>query len=112
MIGSETFIIVALRCTENSTPCSCASRISRAEEGVQRGGAHDRRVDDLAGLHLQPVLEHGGRAVGADVLDAQRRRGVERHRRLGVAEVALGHRRDVALGVGAQAPIEWGCFLA
>jgi hypothetical protein len=30
MIGSLTFIIVALRCTENSTPCSRASATSRA----------------------------------------------------------------------------------
>ncbi len=27
MIGSETFIIVAFRCTENSTPCALASAI-------------------------------------------------------------------------------------
>ena len=70
------------------------------QEGGQRSGAHDRRVDDLAGLHLQAVLEDRRRAVGRDVLDAQRRGRVERHRRLGVAEVALGHRRDVAARVG------------
>ncbi len=29
-IGSDTFIIVALRCTENSTPCALASAISRS----------------------------------------------------------------------------------
>ena len=49
MIGSETFIMVALRWTENSTPCALASAICCGEERVQRGAAHDRGVDDLAG---------------------------------------------------------------
>ncbi len=30
MIGSETFIMVAFRCSENSTPCAFASSIWRA----------------------------------------------------------------------------------
>ena len=70
------------------------------EEGVERRLAHHRGVDDLAGEHGQPVLEHGARAVGRDVLDPQRRRLRDRDRRLRVPEVAVGHRRDVRLRVG------------
>ena len=40
MIGSETFIIVALRCTENSTSSALARAICSVEELAQRGDAH------------------------------------------------------------------------
>ena len=72
----------------------------RGQELLQRGAAHHGGVDDLAGEDLEPVLEDGRAAVGADVLDAQRRRRVDGHRRLGVPEVAVAHRRDVRPGVG------------
>ena len=40
------------------------------EEGVAaRATSHEGGVDDLAGEHRQPLLEHRRRAVGADVLD-------------------------------------------
>ena len=55
MIGSETFIIVALRCTENSTSSALARAICAVEELVERGGAHEGGVDDLAGEDLQPT---------------------------------------------------------
>jgi hypothetical protein len=100
MIGSETFIIVALRCTENSTPCSLRVRDLLGPGTPAAPPAHDRRVDDLAGLDAGSPSLSVGRAVGADVLDPQRRRRLQRHGRLGVAEVAVGHGRDVALGVG------------
>ena len=41
------------------------------EERVERAPPHDGRVDDLAVLHRDAVLEHGHRAVRGDVLDAQ-----------------------------------------
>ena len=34
MMGSETFIIVALRCSENSTPCAFASAICSATKAA------------------------------------------------------------------------------
>ena len=51
MIGSETFIIVALRWTENSTPSALARAICGVEELVQRGHVQRGGVDDLAGQH-------------------------------------------------------------
>ena len=71
MIGSETFIIVAFRCSEKSSPCSLASAICSCQERIERPGAHHRAVDDLALQHLDAALEHGRRAVGRDVLDPQ-----------------------------------------
>ena len=51
MIGSETFIIVAFRCSENSTPCRFASSICASTKSAQRARAHHGRVDQFAGLH-------------------------------------------------------------
>ena len=75
MIGSETFIIVALRCTENSTPSALARAIWAVEELAQRRHPHDRGVHDLAGEHRHRL--RGARSSmpsSADQLDAQRRR--------------------------------------
>ena len=44
----------------------------RGEELAQRGDAHDGGVDDLAGEHRDGLAQHGGGAVVADQLDAQR----------------------------------------
>jgi hypothetical protein len=51
MIGSETFIIVAFRCSENSTPLALGVGDLLGEELHERRGAHERGVDDLAGEH-------------------------------------------------------------
>ena len=67
------------------------------EERHERALAHDGGVDDLAGEHLDRRLEHGHRTVGSDVFDAQVVGLLEGDRALGVAEVAVGHRRDVRL---------------
>ena len=48
MIGSETFIIVAFRCSEKRTPCSLASAICSARNASSARAAHHRAVDDLA----------------------------------------------------------------
>ena len=69
------------------------------EELLQRGAAHDRRVDDLAGQQRHRLLEHRDRAVGGDVLDAHVGRLGDGDRALGGAEVAAVHRRDVGLGI-------------
>ena len=87
-IGSETFIIVALRWTENSTPCPWRPR-SGHQEGAQRPAAHHRRVDDLAGLQrdLVPEDRHGAvllRRVRSAALPA----GLDGGRDLGAVEVA------------------------
>ena len=50
MIGSDTFIIVALRWSENSTPWALASAICVGEERRRSARlAHHGGVDDLAG---------------------------------------------------------------
>ena len=72
MIGSETFIIVAFRCTENSTPSALARAICSARNVRSAATPHDGRVDDLVGEHRHGLAQHGGRAVGADQLDPQR----------------------------------------
>ena len=75
MIGSETFIIVAFRCSENSTPCSLASAICSARNASSARAAHHRArrrsrrpapaTDSLSTVTV-PSL--------GDVLDPQRRR--------------------------------------
>ena len=71
MIGSHTFIIVALRCTENSTPRSLASAICSARNASSAA----RRITAASTISPSRTgsdgLEHGDRAVGGDVLDAQ-----------------------------------------
>ena len=99
-IGSETFIMVALRCTEKSTSSAWARAICSVTNSRERLDVHAGGVDDLAGQHRHRVLEHGDRAVLGDVLDAERVVGVEDHRLLAVAEVAVGHGRDVGARVG------------
>ena len=49
MIGSDTFIIVALRWTEKSTPVGLGVGDLVGEEGDERRLAHDGGVDHLAG---------------------------------------------------------------
>ena len=103
MIGSETFIIVAFRWTEKSTPCSLASATCSARNALERGAAHDGRVDaPRPRAPATRLAQHGDRAVGGDVLDrGPRPRAVDRHRLLGRAEVAVAHRRDVRVRVAA-----------
>ena len=114
MIGSETFIIVALRCTENSTPCALAVGDLRREERVERRRAHDRRVEHLAGQHGHRRLEHASRSPSAATCSIRTSpSSADRHRQLGRAEVAVGHRRDVrASSPRDHAPIECGCLRA
>ena len=69
------------------------------EEGHQRRPAHHRRVHDLAGLELEPVLEHGLGAVGGRVDDPDRGGVVHGDGTFGVEEVAVVHRGHVRLRV-------------
>jgi hypothetical protein len=112
MIGSETFIIVALRCTENSTPCSCASRISRARKAFSAAArmtaASTISPACTSSPSLSTVVEPSAPTCSMRSVVA----GVERHRRLGVAEVASVIVATWLLVSGDQAPMEWGCFLA
>ena len=101
MIGSETFIIVALRCTEKRTPSALARCDLLGEEVAQLRHVHERRVDDLTGEDGDRLLEHRGGPVGTDELDAQGVVGRQDDGRLVVAEVVRTHRRDVGLGLGA-----------
>jgi hypothetical protein len=51
MIGSETFIMVALRCTENRTPSPWPGDLLGEER--HQGLASSRGIDDLAGEHRE-----------------------------------------------------------
>ena len=72
MIGSETFIIVALRWTENSTSSALARAICAVEELV---AARPTRMTVASTTSPASTgtdsLQHGRRAVVADELDAQ-----------------------------------------
>jgi hypothetical protein len=96
---------------ENSTSCPWRGRPARAGRRRARG-AHDGGVDDLALETFEAVLEHGGRAVGGDELDAQAVACRHDDRLLVGAEVVDAHGGDVGLAVGDHAPIEWGCLRA
>jgi hypothetical protein len=101
MMGSETFIIVALRCSEKSTSCALASSDLLGEEGAQRAAAHEAGVDDVARKQRHAGLQHLDAALAVDVLDA----GVaslglgDRVRELVAAQVAGHHVRHVRLGI-------------
>ena len=100
MIGSETFIIVALRCTENSTP----SALARAICAVRNSRSAATRMTDASttspGEHRYRLAQHGGGAVVAGQLDAQRAGLGDDRGLLGGAEVVGAHVRDVRLRVG------------
>ena len=110
MIGSETFIIVALRWIENSTPCACGGGHLLGEERVEGARAHEGGVDDLAGEDRDRLLEHGDGAVAADELDLQVVGVGEGDRLLVGAEVVVRPwwRRGSSSRV-AHAPILCGC---
>lgn len=73
----------------------------RGEELAQGRDAHDRRVDDLAREHRYRLAQHGGGAVVARELDAQRTVLGDDRGLLGGTEVVDAHGGDVRLRVGA-----------
>ena len=113
MIGSETFIIVALRWTENSTPSVLARAICSVRKRLQRRDVHRRGVDDLAGQHRHGLPEHRGRAVRR----RPARSGACRRAAI-TAEVSLDRKSSrvmwatLVLESGDQAPIECGWLRA
>ena len=112
MIGSETFIIVALRWSEKSTPWALASAICSARNVEQRPLAHDGGVDDLAGEERDRLLQHGGGAVRGDQLDARDRGLADGGGPLVGAEVAGVIVATWVFESGDQAPIECGWLRA
>ena len=113
MIGSETFIIVAFRCSEKRTPCALASAICSARNASSARAAHHRGVDDLAREHRQPSLSTVTAPSAATCSIRSSSSAVERDRPLGRAEVAVAHRRRRAvLESFDHAPIECGCLRA
>ena len=64
MIGSDTFIIVALRCNDRRTSCSFARRDFLFEELAQRLAVHARRIDDFVRLYRHGIAQNGGLAAG------------------------------------------------
>jgi hypothetical protein len=66
MMGSETFIMVAFMCSENSTPSALAAAICSARKiAGERGLAHEGGVEDLTGLERGGFLEDGGEPSAA-----------------------------------------------
>ena len=112
MIGSETFIIVALRCTENSTSSALARAIWAARNS--RSAATCMTVASTTspastGTDSRSTVVVPSAATSSMRSDAV---GVDDHRALVGAEVVGGHVGDVGLRVGLHAPIEWGCLRA
>ena len=101
MIGSETFIIVALRWTENRTSSALARAIWAARNSRSAATCMHGGVDDLAGEHRHRLAQHGRRAVGGVELDAQAAVGLDDDRLLVGPEVVGRHVGDVGLGVRA-----------
>ena len=100
MIGSETFIIVALRCTENSTP----SALARAICAVRNSRSAATRMTDASTTSPARTGTDSRSTVvepsSPDQLDAQRA-GLGDHRGLlGGAEVVVAHGGDVRLRLG------------
>ena len=113
MTGSETFIIVALRWTENSTSSALARAIALARNACRCADLHHGGVDDLAGQHRHDVLEHRHGAVLGLVLDAERVVGLD-HRRTSrwTGSRAGPSSRRWSSSRRVHAPIEWGCLRA
>ena len=100
MIGSDTFIIVALRCTENSTPSALAAA-SWAARNSSRA-----RADSTVASTTSPAMTGSGRsqrgdgAVGGHELDAELGGLGDGDRLLVGAEVVGAHGGHVGLRVG------------
>ena len=101
MIGSETFIIVALRCTENSTSSAWARAIWASRNSRSAATCMTVASTISPASTGTDVAQHGGRAVGGDELDAQGAVGLDDDRALVGAEVVGGHVGDVGLRVRA-----------
>jgi hypothetical protein len=111
MIGSETFIIVALRCTRTARPGLGVGDLL-GEEVRQRAPTHHGGVEDLAGLERDRRLEDGHLAVGGHVLDAHlgRRSTVTERSRSG-SRRRPSWRRGTA-SPPDHSPMRWGCLRA
>ena len=98
MIGSETFIIVALRCTEYRTP----SALARATCALRNSTSAAARITEASMISPASSLTSGlGRwsSRPPDQLDAYRAVLVHDRGLLVVAEVVGVHVRDSGLGV-------------
>ena len=109
MIGSDTFIIVAFRCSESSTPSARASSISFAKNACSAR----RLIIEAPPGRPPPTLTPSLSTVVAPSASVNSMRSVpacgDDRRLLAAVEVAAGHVRDVRLRVALQAPIECGC---
>jgi hypothetical protein len=111
MMGSETFIMVALRWSEKSVPSALALAICCGVEGTRAFLAHDGGVEDLAGLEGVFSLRTGGRC-------RRRRAGTNSMRTVVAAATvtdfslekksSVAHGGDGGLRVGDHLPMEWG----
>ena len=111
MIGSETFIMVAFMCSENSTPLSLARRLARRKE-----------VNEALLMKEESTTSPASTATGARSSVAFPDSSVnvmwtvvacfgDRDRLLVAEEVAIGHAGHVAVAVGRPFPHAVGVVL-
>ena len=92
MIGSDTFIIVALRCSDSSTPLALASAIWRGVELLQRGRGSSIDAAMTSPASTDTSLSTLMPPVAASVNSMRELAGLADDRRLLVAvEVAAAH---------------------
>ncbi len=100
MIGSDTFIIVALRWSENSTSLALASAIWAVRNSTRAALLMTVASKTSPASERGGRLEDGGGAVGRDQLDADVGGLGDGDGPLVRPEVAGAHRGHVGLGVG------------
>ncbi len=112
MIGSETFIMVAFRCTENSTP----SALARATCAVRNSRSAATRITDASTTSPASTGTDSRSTVVLPSSPASSMRrdagGGDDRGLLGGAEVVGVHVRDVGLRVGGPGAHRCGCALA
>ena len=99
MIGSDTFIIVALRCSESRTPLALASAIWRAKKSWSPRRLIIDAPTTSPSVTAIPFLRTVTLPPASVELDRERAGARDDRRLLVGVEVAAGHARDVRLGV-------------
>ena len=113
MMGSETFIMVHLRCSESSASSALACGHLLGEEGAGRPRSSPS-VDDLARQQRHFSFSTVTAPSASDELDAHVGGGVHGRGRLAAVEVLVAHVGDAGhrTGLGQSFIILWGCFWA
>ena len=112
MIGSDTFIIVALRCNENSTPCALASAICSARN--VRSAATFITVESMTSPAITGTFSLSTVTASSAATNSMRTAPSS----VTVSDCSFDWKSPPSivatwvLESDDHAPIEWGCFLA